>query len=180
MCPVEVVDKCNKIAPALSQQPFVGGWRKTKRRQEAVSILLAGKNYNRWGLQEKCCYLVLSHSGTRHPSLRQNFACCWTMPYVFTHWGQSWFHPLWAFMCMISAFIYQRDYTIMWQLKPQTKTCTYKKKRTKSARTVKCNSDMIVKTYRFAFHIWALSLWTIRSMLDVLWKKHKLQMQKII
>lgn len=33
----------------------------------------------------------------------------------------------------------------MWQLKPQTKLCTDKKKRTKSPRTVKCHSDMIVK-----------------------------------
>lgn len=43
-------------------------------------------------------------------------------------------------------------------VKTTDKTCTDKKKRTKSARTVKCHGDMIVKTYSFAFHIWALSL----------------------
>lgn len=32
----------------------------------------------------------------------------------------------------------------MWQLTPQTKPRTNKKKRTKSARTVKCHSDTIV------------------------------------
>ena len=39
-------------------------------------------------------HLAFSQSGTRHPSLRQNCACCRTTSYVFTQRGHCCFHPL--------------------------------------------------------------------------------------